>query len=67
LQRVLTAHTNGDNTGKVACRKRANTHHGAVHSVPRRPVTLPPSVLPMAKDRGRPLRWRLHQGLKEAI
>ena len=33
----------------------------------RRPVILPPSVLPLAKDRGRPLRWRLHQGLKAAI
>lgn len=35
--------------------------------MPRRPVTLPPSVLPLAQERGRPLRWRLHQGLKAAI
>jgi GntR family transcriptional regulator/MocR family aminotransferase len=36
-------------------------------SMPRRPVTLPPSVFPLAQERSRPLRWRLHQGLKAAI
>lgn len=35
--------------------------------MPRRPVSLPPAVLPLASDGGRPLRWRLHQGLKAAI
>jgi GntR family transcriptional regulator / MocR family aminotransferase len=35
--------------------------------VPRHPVNLPPSVLPLAGEDGRPLRWRLHQGLKAAI
>jgi GntR family transcriptional regulator/MocR family aminotransferase len=35
--------------------------------MPRRPVMLPPSVLPLARESDRPLRWRLHQGLKAAI
>lgn len=33
----------------------------------RPPVVLPPSVFPLAHDSDRPLRWRLHQGLKAAI
>jgi GntR family transcriptional regulator/MocR family aminotransferase len=35
--------------------------------MPRRRVTLPPSVLPLAQASDRPLRWRLHQGVKAAI
>ncbi|RZQ61203.1 PLP-dependent aminotransferase family protein [Amycolatopsis suaedae] len=33
----------------------------------RRSASLPPSVLPLAGESDRPLRWRLHQGLKAAI
>ncbi len=35
--------------------------------MPRRTVVLPPAVLPMAADTGRPIRWRLSQGLRAAI
>jgi GntR family transcriptional regulator/MocR family aminotransferase len=35
--------------------------------MPRPPVVLPPSVFPLAHETDRPLRWRLHQGLKAAI
>ncbi len=52
---------------KVACRSEPSMYRGAVRFMSRRPVTLPPSVLPMAGDSGRPLRWRLHQGIKGAI
>ncbi len=35
--------------------------------MPRRPVTLPPAVLPLAAAATKSLRWRLHRGLKDAI
>ena len=33
----------------------------------RRPVTMEPAVIPLPQESGRPLRWRIHQGLKDAI
>ena len=33
----------------------------------RRPVPVQPSVIPLARDTGRALRWRIHQGFKDAI
>jgi GntR family transcriptional regulator/MocR family aminotransferase len=35
--------------------------------MPRRPVPAQPSVIPLARDTGRSLRWRIHQGFKDAI
>jgi GntR family transcriptional regulator / MocR family aminotransferase len=35
--------------------------------MPRRPIALPPAVVPLAQESGRSLRWRLHQGFKAAI
>src|SRR5262245_19744166 len=35
--------------------------------MPRRPVTIQPLVIPLAQDSERPLRWRIHRGLKDAI
>lgn len=35
--------------------------------MPRRPVTTLPAVIPLARDEGRSLRGRIHQGFKDAI
>ena len=35
--------------------------------MPRRPLTALPAVIPLARDTGRPLRWRIHKGFKDAI
>ncbi len=36
-------------------------------TMPRRPVTTLPAVIPLARDTGRSLRWRIHKGFKDAI
>jgi GntR family transcriptional regulator/MocR family aminotransferase len=36
-------------------------------TMPRRPVPTPPFVIPLVQDTGRTLRWRIHQGFKNAI